>query len=206
MRLPFTPTDGLCRRCGRAAVGLDGEFLCDDCRTHRPAFDRAASVFRFENEARELVNAFKFRDCIHLRADFADCLEGLARVRFRLGDVACVVPMPTTVPHRWLRGYNQSDMLARALAKRLRLPCRALLRRTGNPRRQGTLCEEDRRTNVIGTFAVSARPRIRAGCTLLVVDDIMTTGSTLSEAAKTLKSAGAGTVWTITLARSLRDS
>ena len=51
-RLPFTPTDGCCRRCGRAAEGLDGEFLCEDCRTYRPSFDRAASALSFEGDAR----------------------------------------------------------------------------------------------------------------------------------------------------------
>ena len=199
------PSDGLCRRCGRPASGLDGEFLCEECRERRPCFDRAASVFRFENDARDLVNAFKFRGCVHLRADFADLLEGLARVRFRLAEAACVVPMPSTVRHRWLRGYNQCGILARALAKRIGLPCRALLRRTGSPARQGGLSEEDRRKNVVGTFAATGRAAAFSGRTVLVVDDIMTTGSTLSEAAKTLKAAGVGKVWALTLARTLRE-
>ncbi len=205
MRLPFTPVDGLCRRCGRAAAGLDGEFLCEDCRCHRPQYDRAASVFRLENDARDLVNAFKFRDRVHLRSDFADFLEGLARVRFRLSEVACIVPMPSTTPHRWLRGYNQCAILASALSKRVGIPCRALLKRVGNPARQGGLSEEDRRVNVVGTFAALRKASAFAGKTVLVVDDIMTTGSTLSEAAKTLKSAGVGKVWAITVARSLRE-
>ena len=61
MRLPFVPTDGLCRKCGRDAPGLNGEFLCSYCADElKPAFDRAGSALRFEGEARELVNAFKF--------------------------------------------------------------------------------------------------------------------------------------------------
>lgn len=211
MRLPFVPVDGLCRKCGRDAPGLTGDFICEDCRLHRPAFDRAASVFRFEGDARELINGFKFREHLHLRNDLVDFLEALAHARFHLEEVACLVPMPSTIGHRWLRGYNQCEILAKALAVRLRKPCRPLIKRVGLPARQGGLDEAARRENVIGTFAPNVRilrpdpyarlPHMR---TVLLIDDIMTTGSTLSEAAKTLKAAGIGRVWTLTLARSVR--
>lgn len=206
MRLPFIPRDGLCRQCGRDTVGLDGEYLCEDCATHHPHFDRASSVLRFELDARELVNSFKFREKTYLLADFADFLEGLARVHFQLNDLDAVVPMPATCFHRYLRGYNQCELLARALARRLGKPVRHLLRRVGNPARQGGLSEEDRRKNVVDTFAPEIRFFVpcRPPKTVLVVDDIMTTGSTLSEAAKTLKKMGVKRVWTITLARSVR--
>ncbi len=213
MRLPFVPTDGLCRKCGRDAVGLDGEYLCDDCRQHRPHFDRAASVFRFEGEARELVNAFKFREKLYLRDDLVDFLEAAVRARFRVDEIACVMPIPSTLTHRLLRGYNQCAILAQALAKRLGKPYRPLLRRVGHPEKQGGLDEAARRENVIDTFAVP-RCVLARGVTkphssfstspVLVLDDIMTTGSTLSEAARTLKAAGVETVWTVSLARSIR--
>lgn len=199
MRLPFNPTSGLCRKCGRDAPGLDSEFLCDDCRMHKPHFDRAACEFRFEGEARELVHKFKFRGRIYLRDDLVDFLEAAAMARFRLEKVACVVPMPSTNVRRWLRGYNQCQYLASALAKRLGKPCLDLLRRTGTPVRQGGLSEEERRTNVIGTFVSKNCSGIP-----LLVDDVMTTGSTLSEASRTLKCAGAESVFCIALARSIR--
>ena len=208
-RLPFLPTDGCCRRCGRDAPGLDGEFLCEDCRATKPHFDRAASALRFEGCAREMVNAFKFRNHLWLRADFADWLEAVARTRFRVEQIDVVMPMPATFAHRLDRGYNQCVYLARPLAKRLglRFDSRAL-RRVGSPRRQGGLDEEDRRKNVVGTFEVR-RPLSFCGVastkpTVLLVDDIMTTGSTLSECARMLKDAGAGRVWCLTLAHSLR--
>ena len=203
-RLPFVPTDGCCRICGRAAEKLDGEFLCTDCRARRPSFDRAASALSFDGEARELVNGFKFRERLWLRDDFADWLEAAARVRFKVEEVDVVVPMPSTLPHRIDRGYNQCDYLGRALAKRLAKPYgRRALKRTGWPKRQGGLSEEDRRANVLGTFAVRTPEAVR-GKTVLVVDDIMTTGSTLSECAAELKRVGATRVWCVTLARSFR--
>ncbi len=203
-RLPFCPTDGVCRCCGRAAEALSGEFLCTDCRAHRPSFDRAASALQFSGDARELVNAFKFRNRLWLRDDLVDWLEGMTRARFRVDEIGTVVPMPATLWHRFDRGYNQCDYLARALARRLGLPCvRRALRRIGHPKRQGGLDEDARRENVIGTFAVRDPSAVRDR-TVLVVDDIMTTGSTLSECAAELKRAGAARVWCATLARSLR--
>ena len=203
-RLPFTPTDGCCRRCGRAAEKLDGEFLCSDCRTYRPSFDRAASALSFEGDAREAMNAFKFKSHLWLRNDLVDWMEAVARARFKVGEIDVIVAMPSTLWHRFDRGYNQCAYLARALAKRLGKPYAPfVLRRRGRPKRQGGLSEEERRTNVIGTFGV-LRPRAIAGKTVMVVDDIMTTGSTLSECAAELKSAGASRVWCVTLARSHR--
>ena len=199
MRLPFNPSSGLCRKCGRDAPGLDGEFLCDDCRMHKPHFDRAVAALRFEGDARELINKFKFRGRIYLRDDFVDFLEAAAMARFMLGKISCVVPMPAVKVRRWLRGYNQCKYLASALAKRLDKPCLDLLRRVGAPARQGGLSEEDRRANVIGTFVSKKCSGIP-----LLVDDVMTTGSTLSEASRMLKQAGAESVFCIALARSIR--
>lgn len=201
MRLPFVPRDGLCRRCGRAATALGGEFLCEDCRTRHPAFDRAASVFRFEGEARELVNAFKFRERLDVRDDFVDFLEATVLTRFKTEEIDVVTAIPSTLSHRLLRGFNPSAFLAEPLAKRLAKPYRDLLRRIGHPKHQSGLCEEERRTNVIGTFKARRGP---TGRTVLLIDDVMTTGATLSEAAKTLKEAGWERVWTASMARSIR--
>jgi len=204
MRLPFLPTTGCCRKCGRAAPGLDREFLCEDCRTHRPLFDRVASTMRFEGEARQMMLDYKFNRHLWLTGDLTDFLEGCARARFKVEEIDLVLPMPTTLWHRADRGYNQCDYLAKALARRLGKPCDGLtLTRIGKPQRQGGLSEEDRRENVKGTFGVR-RPRRIEGRTVLVVDDIMTTGSTLAETAKTLKQFGVKKVWAVTLCRSLR--
>ena len=184
--------------------GLDREFVCEDCRTHAPAFDRVASALRFENEARQMMLDFKFRRHLWLRDDFTDFLEGIARARFKVGEIDLVLPMPSTLPHRLDRGFNQCDYLAKALAKRLEKPFeKRVLKRVGSPERQSRLSEDERRENVKGTFSVR-RPDLVKDLTVLVVDDIMTTGSTLSECARALKAAGAVRVWCVTLCRSIR--
>ena len=166
--------------------------------------DDAASAVRFECETREIINGYKFRDRIWLRDDFVDWIEAAVRSRFDVSAIDAVVAIPTTLGHRINRGYNQSALLAESLAKRLdrRFLGRAVAR-AGHPKRQSSLSEEERAENVKGTFVVR-EPSLVRGRTILLVDDIMTTGSTLSECSKTLKAAGVWRVWSVTLARSVR--
>lgn len=204
-RLPFVETVGCCRVCGGVAVGLDREFLCEDCRSHPPSFDRVACTMEFRGDARTMVNSFKFRCHYWLRNDLSDWLEAAVRTRFKVGEIDIVMPMPSTIWHRIDRGYNQCAWIARELARRLDKPfCSSAIRRKGMPKRQGGLSEVERRKNVVGTFAVR-KPDMVCGKTVMIVDDIMTTGSTLSECAAELKRAGADRVWCAVLARSVHD-
>lgn len=203
-RIPFLPVDGCCRRCGRNVPKFTGEFLCEDCKTHKPSFDRAASVMRFEGEARQMTLDFKYRRHLWLRDDFADWLEGAARARFKVGEIDAVVPMPARRLHRFLRGYNQCDIIAHALARRLGVPLeKGVVRFSGPSKRQAGLSEDERRTNVKGAFSATRRAAGFAGKTLLLVDDVMTTGATLSECAAALKKAGVARVWALSLSRSV---
>lgn len=210
MLLPLLPVKGCCRQCGRDVPGLDYEYRCEDCRVNRPHFDRAASVFRFEEEARRLVLDLKFRRHIWLRDDLVDLLEGMAHARFLINEIGLVLPVPATKFNRIDRGGNHCAELAVALARRLNVAyCGHCLKRVGKFARQGGLDERKRRTNVLGTFAVTwwgkrALKKLPKSAPVLVVDDIMTTGSTLSEVARTLKEAGVEHVWCLTLARSIR--
>ena len=201
-----------CEICGRP-VDREARYICADCLNRIPfvrpedgmyEIDDAASAVRFECETREMINGYKFRSHIWLKDDFVDWMEAAARAKFDVAAIDAVVAIPTTLGHKLNRGYNQSAMMAEALAKRLerKFLARAVTR-IGHPKRQSSLSEEERRENVKGTFAVR-EPSLVRGRTILLVDDIMSTGATLSECAKTLKAAGAWRVWCLTLARSVR--
>ena len=201
-----------CEICGRP-VDREARYICAECLNRIPfvrpedgiyEIDDAASAVRFECETREIINGYKFKNSIWLKDDFVDWIEAAARSRFDVAAIDAVIAIPTTLSHRINRGYNQSALLAESLAKRLdrRFLGRAVAR-TGHPKRQSSLSEEERAENVKGTFVVR-EPELVRGRTILLVDDIMTTGSTLSECAKTLKDAGAWRVWSVTLARSVR--
>ena len=201
-----------CEICGRP-VDREARYICAECLNRIPfvrpedgmyEIDDAASAVRFECETREIINGYKFKNSIWLRDDFVDWIEAAARARFDVAAIDAVVAIPTTLSHRINRGYNQSALLAESLAKRLdRCFLGRAVARTGHPKRQSSLSEEERAENVKGTFVVR-EPELVRGRTILLVDDIMTTGSTLSECAKTLKDAGAWRVWSVTLARSVR--
>ena len=201
-----------CEICGRP-VDREARYICADCLNRIPfvrpedgmyEIDDAASAVRFECETREMINGFKFRSHIWLKDDFVDWMEAAARAKFDVAAIDAVVAIPVTFGHRINRGYDQCALLAKSLAKRIdREFLGRAVARIGHPKRQSSLSEEERVENVKGTFAVRWPEHVR-GRTLLLVDDIMTTGATLSECAKTLKAAGAWRVWCLTLARSVR--
>lgn len=204
MRVPFLSQEGCCRVCGRSVENATGGFVCEECRRLGPFYDAAVSAVIFEDEARALLLKYKSGEGVWLKDDFVDWIAAAAGARYDLAEVDAVVPMPITLFHRIDRGYNQCVYLARSIAKRIDRAClESVVARCGHPKRQAGLSEEERRENVIGTFKVIDPKSVR-GRTILLLDDVMATGSTLSECAKTLKEAGAWRVWAVTLARSVR--
>jgi len=108
--------------------------------------------------------------------------------------------MPLHWRRRWKRGFNQSEILARLVAKDRRLPMIDAVRRVRATAVQAGLTNSNRRKNVAGAFRVSRKSRI-AGKHVLLIDDVMTTGSTGAACASVLKRAGARSVTLLTLAR-----
>lgn len=206
MGIPFYPLQGCCSLCGRVIAATDRDVMCGECRNgRRPHFERVANAIRFEDDARRMVLDYKFNGHIWLRDDFTDWLEAAANARLSPSAVDLVIPMPITMFHRFDRGFNQCEYLAKALAKRLKRKCdSSILRRKGRPRRQAGLTRDERLVNVKNTFAVN-HPEFIAGRTILLLDDVMTTGATLSEASRTLIDAGAWRVWAISLARPVAE-
>ena len=114
-----------------------------------------------------------------------------------------VVPMPLHWRRRWKRGFNQSEILARAVAKKRRLPLIDAVLRVRATAVQAGLSNSNRRKNVAGAFRVPRNSKI-AGKNVLLIDDVMTTGSTAAACAAALKHAGARSVTLLTLARADR--
>ena len=175
---------------------------CAACRRRPPAFDRGIVACDYQGELRAIVHAFKY----DRRRSLARPLGRLLRDAGGpvLADADAVVPVPLHVWKRVQRGFNQSADLARTLD----LPVYRLLRRTRATRAQAGLTPNQRRRNVAGAFALAvwpwrSAPADVAGRTLVLVDDVMTTGATLDACARVLKRAGAREVRVLTLARAL---
>lgn len=173
---------------------------CAACLRRRPPYLFARSAARYAGTVREALHAFKFLGQATLAAALSELiLEVCAGEARRLGDL--VVPVPLHPERERARGYNQSALLARRLAHRLRLPCqmRALERRRAT-RAQTELTGRERRRNVLGAFS-AAEPRVVRDRHVVLVDDVLTTGATVAECARVLIRAGARTVGVVTVAR-----
>ncbi len=156
-------------------------------------FDAAVARVDYRRPWDQVVAAFKFHDALDLAGALA---SGLADAVGTAGDVDAVVPVPLAAARLRERGYNQAWELARRVASRLGAPADAgLLVRIRETTHQLDLPHEARAGNVRGAFAVEPMRRADVhGRRIAVVDDVMTTGSTLGEIATVLKQAGASEV------------
>ena len=192
----------LCERCGNPLTGeADTSFVCGYCRRRKPVFDRARSAARFSGVVRDMLHEFKYRDALWQAGDLTDLMHGALTAQFDFQLIDVVVPVPLYRTRFRERSYNQSFVLARELAKRIerRVDGRSLkrVRHTDTQTHYNAL---QRKKNISGAFRIE-RPEWIRGRTVLVVDDVMTTGATLSECAMALKKSGALQVFAISVAR-----
>jgi len=195
-------TQALCSVCGHPIEGGAAHaFVCGPCRSARPAFDRARSAGRFVGLLRDQIHRFKYGNALWMRQDLSDLLLGCLAAHFDAAAVDVVVPVPLHSARFRERTYNQSALLAQEVARRIgrRFDGRTLVR-TRRTETQTRFDAAHRRMNILGAFDV-ARPAWVAQRCVLLIDDVMTTGATLSECARVLKKAGARTVWALTVAR-----
>ena len=201
---------GVCAACWAALPLLDPETACEGCAlpgahprcrtcTSDPSpVARTVAVVRYEGVARRVVHALKFRGHDILASRCGLLMATAARSASLNEGLSAVVPVPSTARRTRDRGYDPGALLADEVARRLRAPCRPLLFRARETPPQSRVPAVRRRENVRGAFEASPRAR---GARLLVVDDVMTTGATAFEAARTLREAGADAVSLLVLAR-----
>lgn len=194
----------LCPVCGIPFVGVGRDHRCGSCTTHPPHFDAAHASFLYEGAIRDLIHSFKYNRITHLRYPLALLtLEGLnAAVSEHTPHF--IIPVPLHRSRLRQRGFNQAVLIGSELSRRLSLQMLpdALVRvRQTEPQIELTAAE--RRLNVKGAFSVKRAAMIK-GKRILLLDDVMTTGSTMDECAKELKNAGADLVIAVTAARTAR--
>jgi len=202
-----------CVICGdrlTSAQLLVGDGRCHGCRDFEPEFARARSFGEYQGGLRGLIHLLKYEAVLPV----ASVLGGMmaATIEELLAGCGHSAPLLVYVPlhksKRRDRGFNQAELIARAavkrLPKRLELATGVLVRRRDTLSQVG-LTREQRIENMRGAFRVIGRRRVRRR-TVIVVDDVMTTGTTLSECARVLKQAGAEKVFAATVARAFQSS
>jgi ComF family protein len=201
-----------CRAPFLSRFPLDEQGRCALCRRGVRGFDAAYSFGFYENELRKLIHLFKYGRIQTLEVPLGRLL---ARALPREQTFDVIVPMPLHWRKRWQRGFNQSELLAREIGRRTHTPVRNALRRVRYTESQAGLTSARRRENVSGAFQARRavlspalfQPKTSKaleGQSVLLIDDVMTTGATAASCARALKRAGARHVTLLTLARADR--
>ena len=186
----------VCGKCGRPeSTGA----LCPACWGWQSQIDGIRSPFRFDGVIRQAVHELKYRN---LRA-LAGCLAELLFHYYQANPVCgeILVPVPLHAKRLRSRGYNQSSLLAKELSQLSSLPVNegCLVRVKNSPPQARTAAIDERRSNILDAF--TCVDRRLSGKQVVLLDDVCTSGATLEACAAALKSAGAFSVWGLTLAR-----
>ena len=200
-----------CSICGERlmsfgpAVGEDAA-ICGMCRRARPEFERAAAFGSYDGTLRELLHLLKYEGVRPVAGILGGLLASAIDTCSLNGLKLTVIPVPLYRRRRGERGFNQAELLARAALRQLRSSWPLLtdcLVRTRETASQTGLTRHQRRANVRGAFKVKDRSQV-AGKDILLIDDVLTTGTTAAECARVLKRSGAGKVYVATVARVLK--
>ena len=173
---------------------------CRACRTKPPAFTQTWSLFPYQSPLKEAILLFKYRGKRSLTKHF---IQAMIPALPTLPIIDALMPVPLHPQRLREREYNQSLLLAHGLSQHLQVPLLlSCLLRVRPTEPQTSLSKKERLTNLRRAFAVDDVSRI-TGQRILLIDDVFTTGTTLHECAKTLRKAGSGPVYGLTLARML---
>jgi ComF family protein len=198
-------SEPMCHCCGFPfEYDIGNEALCGACLFERPSYAHARAAFRYDEHSSKLVTRFKYSDHTHLARVYSVWLAKAAGELLAQSDI--IIPVPLHYFRFVHRRFNQSALLAHALSKKTNIKHRPdIIKRKRNTASQTGLTRSQREKNVKGAFSISERgKRIIKGKKILLVDDVMTTGSTIEQCAKSLIKAGAMQVNVLTLARTVR--
>ena len=194
----------VCGKCGRPFPPVMAYSVAPVCHASLHSvyrFDLARSFALYDDNMVRLLTLLKHEPAAPLAAWFAARLEDVVRAEPGLGEVDWVVPVPLDRTRFRERGYNQAELIARPLARRLGRPISTNLLRRLHPRPPKLkLSRHERWVTVRGAFEAQATAQVDRS-RILLVDDVLTSGATLDACARALRSAGAGAVHAVTVAR-----
>jgi ComF family protein len=186
-----------CRTPFRNAFPLDEKGRCALCRNGLRSFDAAYCFGSYEGVLRKLIQLYKYGKVRSLAAPLS---AFLLRALPRDEQIDVVLPVPLHWHRRWQRGFNQAELIAGIVARRRGVRLAGALRRVRATESQAGLSNTSRRRNLAGAFRCR-QASVVAGGRVLLIDDVLTTGSTAAACAQALKRAGAARVVVLTIAR-----
>ncbi len=197
------PLAGTCQVCARSSARGRSK-ICSDCERNPPHFRRCVAAGKYEGGLRQAIHRFKYQFERRLAGPLGYLLAVTARAQFSPDYLAVAVPLYKS--RQRMRGYNHSEILAWEFTRRLGWDAGLdVLNRIKDTGSQAKLDNQERRENVLEAFLVTDPSKV-TGRKVLLLDDVITTGSTLSECARVLKLAGAREVDALVLASTDRRS
>ncbi|MGN1319320.1 MAG: ComF family protein [Lachnospirales bacterium] len=177
----------VCEKCGKPINSIGKCQLCNDNMT---CFDRGYVVYLYEGNVRDNIIKFKFKNLYSLAEFFAEDMYkyALDNIEEKYDIITCV---PLHRKAQRIRGYNQSELIAKKLAKFMGYKYNRTLKKVINTKKQSSLNAKERTKNIKNAFKCCYDVK---GKNILLIDDVMTTGSTLNECSRILKNAGASRV------------
>ena len=193
-KLPFN--DGIiCAHCGRKTIAP--ESYCSTCKEKLVALDKCRSAFVYDGEIAKLIKKAKFGGKRYILEIFSSYLSNCYFKHYFNSDVIVYVPMTKKALRK--RGYNQSQILAQLVSDKVGVPTVDCIEKIKDTKRQATLDRAQRLKNLEGAFKITSRSMIKDK-SVLIIDDVTTTGSTAEVIAERLKRAGASIVNLLTVA------
>jgi competence protein ComFC len=191
-----------CQQCSQPFAGaISGDFTCSNCEDRAFHFTCAISRYRSRGVVKEFIHRFKYERHFYLRHQLTTwLLEAMDDPRLAIDFPDLLVPVPLHRARYREREFNQSAVLATLLSRRIGIPVGDCLQRTRYTTTQTRLNRAERMENLRGAFCVRQTPPV-SDRHLLLIDDVLTTGSTVDECSRVLLEAGAASVRVLTAAR-----
>lgn len=191
-KLSFTASP-VCKKCGKEITDEGAEY-CRDCMTHTRTFEYGVALLNYNEAARRSVSRIKYNNKREYLDFYGEALAARYAKTIARMAVDAIVPVPVHCSRKRRRGFNQAEVLARVIGKRLNIPVYPdLLIRTRKTLPQKDLSPGERLSNLSGAFtAAPVPPNVQS---VLLIDDIYTTGSTVEACTRILKAAGVRRVY-----------
>ncbi len=200
----------VCGFCGK----INKDFLCKDCEEKidfminqkarfklNKNFEKYLCIFPYEGEIREKILDYKFKDKAYIYKTFSKIILKSKKICFYLGKYDIITDVPIHKKRKAKRGYNQSELIAREIGKRINnLEYKKTLKKVRNNVRQSSLNHNERKENVKNAYQIINKETI-FNKKIVLFDDIYTTGSTVDECSRVLKENGAKEILILTLAK-----
>lgn len=191
-----------CIKCSKPLDYGSQANLCHDCQVFEKSFEASRSLYIYDGQIKKAIYNFKYYNKPYYYRFFGNSLVKFIREIGYL-DYSCILSVPLHSLKLRQRGYNQSELVASHIAKKLNIPYVNALIRTKNTTKQSIKTKEDRRKSMKNAFEVKKGKKYQMikNSSVLLIDDVYTTGSTADECSKTLLNYGVNKVYVLTIAR-----